>query len=259
MLYRGDCREVLPALAGVDLVFASPPYLAQRRYGGAPPLSAEAWMALMVDAFGAVAPGAQQLVNLGLIYRERRALRYWEPWLDAMDAAGWYLAGWYVWDQRPGLPGNWNGRCGPAHEWVFHLARAERALNCTVPNKLAGRRARGGLRNRNGFIEGFKGPIRPARVLDSVVSVGREKDTSPPWAEHPARGPVALPAEYIPAFTDRGGLVVDPFCGTGTTGVAAWQAGRRFIGIEVDPDYFAMAVQRLRAATAQQLMRLAAG
>jgi site-specific DNA-methyltransferase (adenine-specific) len=52
-------------------------------------------------------------------------------------------------------------------------------------------------------------------------------------------------------FTDPGELVCDPFAGSGTTGVACIRLGRRFIGWERDPKYFAVAVKRLRAAREQ--------
>jgi DNA modification methylase len=51
-------------------------------------------------------------------------------------------------------------------------------------------------------------------------------------------------------------LVLDPFMGSGTTGVACLQTGRRFIGIEIDEGYFDIAVRRIEAAAAQQRMAL---
>lgn len=62
---------------------------------------------------------------------------------------------------------------------------------------------------------------------------------------HPACFPVDIPKQAIMVWTDPGDLVVDPFCGTGTTGVAAINLGRRFIGIEIDKQYHALAVKRL--------------
>lgn len=48
-------------------------------------------------------------------------------------------------------------------------------------------------------------------------------------------------------FTDPGETILDPFAGSGTTGVACLRLGRKFIGIEKDPTYFALACERLRA------------
>lgn len=65
---------------------------------------------------------------------------------------------------------------------------------------------------------------------------------------HPTQKPVAVMAWLIEAMTNPGDLVVDPFCGSGTTGVAALRLGRRFIGIERDGGFAAIARARCSAA-----------
>lgn len=61
----------------------------------------------------------------------------------------------------------------------------------------------------------------------------------------------------IKDFSDNGDLVIDPFMGSGTTGVACVQMGRKFIGIEIDPGYFEIACKRIEAAQRQTRMDLA--
>lgn len=68
---------------------------------------------------------------------------------------------------------------------------------------------------------------------------------------HPTQKPLALMEKFIRLFTDPGDLILDPFAGSGTTGVAAIRLGRRFIGYERDPKYHAIAVKRLTAAREQ--------
>jgi DNA modification methylase len=65
--------------------------------------------------------------------------------------------------------------------------------------------------------------------------------------EHPTQKPLALMLALVEDFTDPGDTILDPFCGSGTTGVAALRLGRRFIGIEKDATYRALAVERLKA------------
>jgi site-specific DNA-methyltransferase (adenine-specific) len=65
---------------------------------------------------------------------------------------------------------------------------------------------------------------------------------------HPTQKPLALLERVVAASAAPGDLVLDPFCGSGTTGLAALQAGCRFIGIERDPSYVALAARRLRGA-----------
>jgi site-specific DNA-methyltransferase (adenine-specific) len=64
---------------------------------------------------------------------------------------------------------------------------------------------------------------------------------------HPTQKPLALMMRLVEQFTDPGDLVFDPFCGSGTTGVACLRLGRRFVGVERDERYAALACERLRA------------
>lgn len=68
---------------------------------------------------------------------------------------------------------------------------------------------------------------------------------------HETQKPLALMEALVRDFTDPGELVCDPFAGSGTTGVACIRLGRRFIGWERDPKYFAVAVKRLSQAREQ--------
>ncbi len=68
---------------------------------------------------------------------------------------------------------------------------------------------------------------------------------------HPTEKPRKLMAEIIGDFTNPGQLICDPFMGSGTTGVAAVQMGRRFVGIEKDPRYFEIACKRIEDAQRQ--------
>lgn len=77
------------------------------------------------------------------------------------------------------------------------------------------------------------------------------KGANPEGNVHPTQKPVALMEKLVRLFTDPGDLILDPFAGSGTTGVAAIRLGRRFVGWEKDPKYHAIAVKRLTAAREQ--------
>jgi site-specific DNA-methyltransferase (adenine-specific) len=68
---------------------------------------------------------------------------------------------------------------------------------------------------------------------------------------HPTEKPVPLMSELIVDFTLPGDVILDPFMGSGTTGVACIKNGRQFVGVERDPKYFDVACQRIDAATKQ--------
>ena len=71
---------------------------------------------------------------------------------------------------------------------------------------------------------------------------------------HPTQKPVELLAKLIQMATLQGDTILDPFMGSGTTGVACVQTGRNFIGIEIDPTYFAIAEKRIAEAQMQPRM-----
>ncbi len=66
--------------------------------------------------------------------------------------------------------------------------------------------------------------------------------------QHPTQKPLALIQELVFLFTNRDEVIFDPFMGSGTTGVAAVNTGRRFVGVELDPKYFDIACERIKKA-----------
>ena len=71
---------------------------------------------------------------------------------------------------------------------------------------------------------------------------------------HPTPKPLKLIRQWVADFTDPGDTVLDPFMGSGTTGVACMQLGRNFIGIDISSEYVAIAEKRIRAAAAQMIL-----
>jgi len=70
--------------------------------------------------------------------------------------------------------------------------------------------------------------------------------------QHPTQKPLPLVRKWVEQFTDKGETILDPFAGSGTTGVAALERGRKFIGIELEPKYFDIACRRVEEAQRQQ-------
>ncbi|MBS0595794.1 MAG: ParB N-terminal domain-containing protein [Proteobacteria bacterium] len=237
------------------LCFTSPPYGNQRDYttGGIAD-----WDALMRGVFGQLpmADDAQVLVNLGLIHRDNEFVPYWDGWLGWMRMQGWRRFAWYVWDQGPGMPGDWAGRFAPSFEFVFHFNRASRKPNKIVPCKHAGQeshlRADGSstaMRSKEGEVGGWTHagqPTQDTRIPDSVIRVMRHKGKIGQGIDHPAVFPVALPQFVIEAYSDEGDLVFEPFGGSGTTMLAAQRAGRICRTVEIAPEYVDVAVRRFQ-------------
>ncbi|MFC2469712.1 MAG: DNA-methyltransferase, partial [Negativicutes bacterium] len=74
------------------------------------------------------------------------------------------------------------------------------------------------------------------------------------YGAHPTQKPVDLLRWLIRTYTDEGDTILDPFMGSGSTGVACVQEGRRFIGIEQEEKYFEIAMKRLEEALGGQFV-----
>ena len=233
------------------LLFTSPPYGNQRNYttGGIGD-----WEALMRGVFGrldeVMAQDGQVLINLGMIHRDNEWQPYWNGWLDWMRASGWRRFGFYVWDQGPGLPGDWNGRLAPAFELLFHFNRQTRKPNKIVPCKWAGHinDSHGGMRGKDGTVGEWTHAgqgVQETRIPDNVLRITRHKARGIE-TEHPAVFPVALPEFVMNTYSDQNDIVFEPFAGSGTTLVAGERAGRRVRAIELAPEYVDVALLRWR-------------
>ena len=84
------------------------------------------------------------------------------------------------------------------------------------------------------------------QFLEWTKSVWNFPTVSAKKIGHPAPFPVELPARLIQLYTYRGEILLDPFCGAGTTCLAAIQAGRHFVGYEIDHDYYELALRRIQ-------------
>ncbi|MGH2976592.1 MAG: DNA-methyltransferase [Solirubrobacterales bacterium] len=145
------------------------------------------------------------------------------PWrlAFALQRAGWYLRADVIWHKPNCQPESVKDRPTRAHEYVFLFSKNERYKYDP---------------------EAVRGPND--RNLRSVWEIHTQayKDA------HFATFPLALIEPCIQLATAQNDLVLDPFIGSGTTGVAALEAERRFLGIELNPEYVAIAERRLNGA-----------
>jgi len=85
-------------------------------------------------------------------------------------------------------------------------------------------------------------------LINSTVAASFAKDI---FTGHPSQKPIQLLRELIMEYSFEGDTILDPFMGSGTTGVACVQTGRNFIGVEIDKKYFDIAIKRIKDAQAQ--------
>lgn len=253
-----SCRNLLFNGERADLCFTSPPYLNQRDYER----HIDDWDKLMTGVFNDVPLGTrgQIIVNLGLIYLNGECLLYWQKWLEWMKQRGWRFYGWYVWDKGSGLPGDWHGRLGPAHEFIFHFNKETadvvkwgKKKNASIKQRLSGNST---MRRKDGKTIPFGNPLaskQPTKIPDSVIRVTRNIGSD----GHPAQFPVALP-DFI-LRTWRSFLTFDPFCGSGSTIIAAGRLDKVCYGMEIEPLYCDVAIRRWQAETGKVAVRQSDG
>ena len=248
-LYFGDCRDVLPALDPVDLVVTSPPY----NLGAMPWAPLGHWRPGVKSGSGGQAKwkgGAAS--GDGVAYGTHSDTLPWpeyEVWQQTVLSLIWSrlsACGAIFYNHKPRVVGS--------KLWTpLALLPDEVELRQIITW------ARPGGMNYSpaAFVptcEWIMLLAKPAFRLKSkgVSGLGDVWSMQPEKNEHPAPFPIELPAKAIEATAD--GVVLDPFMGSGTTGVASVRAGRRFIGIEIDPRYFDMARRRIEVEQQQSDM-----
>jgi site-specific DNA-methyltransferase (adenine-specific) len=90
----------------------------------------------------------------------------------------------------------------------------------------------------------YDGTLHPCSVLPF------DSDNDKRQGLHPTVKPLALMEFLVKSYSNEGDIIIDPFMGSGTTGVAAIQSGRTFIGIEQEKNYFDIACKRIKQAYA---------
>lgn len=256
---KSEDVEKLSDGVAADLCFTSPPYAQQRDYKQ----KIVDWDAMMAGVFTIlpVKDGANVLVNLGLVHDSGRVVEYWDGWIAVMDNAGWPLFGWYVWDQGHGMPGNWNGRLAPSHEFVFHFCKRPSQANKWVdkkPENIAVKQPAGGAFRQ---VDGTLKPIysghayaQPTKIADSVIRVNRAPNESA-GTGHPAMFPVALCDYIYNSFIKSGDVVYEPFAGAGTSVIACEQFGASCLAMELAPEYCDVTIKRWQDFTGKDAKR----
>ena len=233
-LYLGDCREILPALnLQADCVVTDPPYaetsLSWDQWpGGWPQLATSA--ASSMWCFG--------------------SMRMFLDRYDDFIKAGWKLSQDVIWEKQDG-PGFATDRFRRVHEYALHWYTGRwsdqhkdtprdglRGPDKTVRRAAVGKHTYG---DRGASTYSDDG----TRLTRSVIKIRNMHGRN----LHPTEKPIGILDPLIRYACPEGGVVVDPFAGSGSTLDAARQSGRRAIGIEANEEYAERAARRLDALT----------
>jgi site-specific DNA-methyltransferase (adenine-specific) len=209
--------QKLPA-GGVSAIISDPPYgmdyQSSRRTGS--------------ERFAKIAndtkPYIWWLPEAFRILKERSAMYCFCDWRNsetfriAIETAGFTIKSQAVWDRESHGMGDLKGSLSPRHDIIWFATKGR----FEFPGK------------------------RPASVFRSMRITGTK-------LVHPNEKPIDLMTQMVESITSEGEKVIDPFMGSGSTGVAAINTGRAFVGIERDTDYFAMAQKRIEIANQTKL------
>jgi DNA modification methylase len=134
---------------------------------------------------------------------------------------------------------------------LWALPKCVAQMGARYKSVLAGWNANGmtfGPVGFNNWIPAVVGGAVPRRGQDACRFTISPRDK----VDHPSPKPPAFMRWLVQRVADEGAMVADPFMGSGTTGVACVNTGRRFIGIELDENYFAIAKARIAKALAER-------
>lgn len=240
-LHLGDALEVMRSLRdeSVDAIITDPPYGTTKLAWDEAPT----WESFWREAYRVCRPHSPQVMfsaqpfTTDLISTNRTRFRYDLIWSKTMPT------------------GFLDAKVRPlrAHEVI--LVFSERPINGAHAGPTYNPQKRAGdpyfREHRAGRAPHYSAGKRSSttntgdRYPTSVVtfSNGNNKNDG-----HPTQKPVDLMRWLVRTFTDPGHVVLDPFMGSGTTGVAAVEEGRSFVGIELEPEYHAIAARRIDTA-----------
>jgi len=225
--------------SSVHLVVTSPPYNVGKEYDQ--DLDLEEYLNMLREVFTethrVLVNGGRVCVNIANVGR-KPYIPYHKFIIDVMMEIGFLMRGEIIWNKGAGAGvstawGSWCSASNPTlrdtHEYILVFSK--------------------GKFTRDG--KGRRSTISRDEFLEFTKSVWEFPPESAERVGHPAPFPVELPYRCIQLYTFEGEVVLDPFCGVGTTCIAAIKTNRHFIGIDINPEYVEKARRRIREYLAQ--------
>lgn len=264
----GNSAQWLPLLpeASVDLWFTSPPYADARAYSRISPDTYVDWfLPFGRDMLRATKDTGWLVLNIknrvasgGPLRGQRHPYVY--LLVLALQRLGWRWLETYIWSKPNAVPGRYGPRTKDSFEYVYAFAKgarpwfdldAVRVPYRTAPDEIErrkldtlGRRTTGAGFGRDRTKTYLHGGADPG----NVVSVAQVYNQHHGAGGHTAAMPEGLAEFFVKACSPPGGVVLDPFAGSGTTAVVARRLGRHAGGLDIHQGFVRTAAERLRCA-----------
>lgn len=260
-IIHGDCLEVMKDIpdGSVDMILTSPPYADARKstYGGVLPDGYVDWfLPFSSEMFRILSPAGSFVLNIKERVVNGQRHNYVLKLILALMESRWVWTEEYIWHKRTCAPGKWPNRFRDSWERLLHFTKNKSFKmnqdSVMIPAAVATNERMTRLadydkkRHRNATESGFgqnrsnwinRKFVYPTNVLHLAAETRNRG--------HSAAFPIGLPMWFIKLFSDPGDLILDPFCGSGTTCLAAKNLGRNYIGIEKDARYWQVACERV--------------
>lgn len=258
VLYEGDCQELLSSIPSesIDLIITSPPYNLGKKYETAVGLGEYleeqertiAELIRVVDSKGSICWQVGNYVHKGEVFP--LDIYYYE----IFKRHGLKLRNRIIWRFNHGLHAS--KRFSGRYETILWFTKNDdynfNLDAVRVPSKYPGKRHYKGP--KKGQPSGNPLGKNPSDMWDVVKQDWEEevwdipnvKSNHPEKTIHPCQFPVELVERCVLAFTNEGGVVLDPYCGVGTAIIAAMKHGRKAIGSDQDSSYIAIADERIQ-------------
>ena len=263
-ILHGDCRALLEQVPSetVDLIVTSPPYADSRKstYGGVAPDDYVAWFAPIGEQLQRVLKREDTFI---LNIKEKVVAGERHPYvlelILELRKQGWLWTEEFIWHKKNCAPGKSPNRFRDSWERCLQFNRQKQFKmnqdDVMVPtgdwakSRLKNLSVTDALRDNSRVGSGFGKNVSnwvgrdlayPTNVLHLATECGNKN--------HSAAFPRSLPAWFIKLFSDQDDWVLDPFAGSGTTCLAAYELGRKYLGMELNAEYFEMARANLQRA-----------
>ncbi len=208
---------------------------------------------------GAAGHAHRNASNIGLKHKDLIGI----PWrvAFALQSYGWYLRQDIIWHKPNPMPESVTDRCTKAHEYIFLLSKSDRYFYDNESIKEESKSQSKGIRfggNKYGDNTDIKYATRSGNVSKEYLMSNKRSvwtvNTKPYKGAHFAVYPTELIRPCVLAGSRPGDVVLDPFNGSGTTGFVSIEERRKYIGIDINPEYLAIAEARIKSAQVQETM-----
>lgn len=261
----GDCLDVLKKMSdnSVDLIVTSPPYADQRKstYGGISPDKYVEWfLPIAGELLRVLHSKGTFILNIKEKVVDGERHTYVMELIIEMRKQGWLWTEEFIWHKKNCFPGKWPNRFRDSWERLlqfnkqkdFNMYQDEVRVpmgnwaKTRLKNLSEIDKQRDNSRVGSGFGKNVSNWVgRDLAYPTNVLSMATESSNK----KHSAVFPKELPSWFIKLFTKRGDVVLDPFLGSGTTLIAAFQLDRNSVGIEIQKEYHQLAVENIHKQT----------